>query len=250
MNTRVIARLDVKNDFLIKGVQLEGLRKLGDPNEFARRYYEAGIDEILYMDAVASLYGRNNLEEVVKKTVQNIFCPVCVGGGVRTVEDVRTLLRIGADKIAVNTAAIKNPSLITKVAKDFGSQCFVLSIEAKKNGVQGWECYIDNGREHTGKSVLDWAKEAEDRGAGEILLTSIDSEGTQSGFDVELIQLVTASVGVPVIASGGAGKPSHVTYLKEKVPYLGGVAVAHLLHYERATVSELRSALSKEPQIV
>lgn len=250
MNTRIIARLDVKNDFLIKGVQLEGLRKLGDPNEFAQRYYNAGIDEILYMDAVASLYGRNNLEEVVKKTVQNVFCPVCVGGGVRTVEDVRRLLRIGADKIAVNTAAIKNPNLITEVAKDFGSQCFVLSIEAKRNGTQSWECYVDNGREHTGKSVLDWVQEAEDRGAGEILLTSIDFEGTQSGFDIELVQLVADRVGVPVIASGGAGKLSDVTHLKEKAPYLGGVAIAHLLHYGKATIPELRSALSKEPQIV
>lgn len=160
---RLIARLDVKDENLVKGIQMEGLRKLGDPNSFARRYYEQGIDELLYIDIVASLYNRNNLSDIVRKTVDEVFIPVCVGGGVRSVEDVRHLLAMGADKVAVNTAAIKRPELITEIAEAFGSQCMVLSIQAKRSRTWPgkWEAYYDNGRAHSGYDVVEWARRGE-----------------------------------------------------------------------------------------
>jgi imidazoleglycerol phosphate synthase cyclase subunit len=169
---RVVARLDVKDENLVKGIQLEGLRKLGPPNAFARKYYAEGIDELLYIDIVASLYNRNNLSEIVKKTCEEVFIPVTVGGGLRSVEDVRHILSMGADKAAINTAAIKRPGLITEVAEAFGSQCMVLSVQAKRSRTQSgkWEAYFDNGREHSGYDVIEWVKRAEELGAGEIRL--------------------------------------------------------------------------------
>lgn len=242
-NIRLIARLDVKAPNLVKGVQLEGLRKLGNPHDFARRYYEQGIDEILYMDIVASLYERNSLLELVEATTADCFVPITVGGGLRSVEDVAKALRAGADKVAINTAALKRPALITEVAESFGSQCMVLSIEAKRNG-SGWEAYYDNGREHTGKEVLAWAEEGVKRGAGEILLTSVDREGTARGMDVELIEAVSRRVPIPVIAGGGAGSGGD---LAEAVTRgrARAVAVAHLLHYGKATVSDLKGELAQ-----
>ena len=173
---RLIARLDVKDENLVKGIQLEGLRKLGDPNAFARRYYEQGIDELLYIDIVASLYNRNNLSHIVRRTVEEVFIPVCVGGGLRSVEDVRRILAMGADKVAINTAALKRPDLIREVAAAFGSQCMVLSIQAKRSRTDPnrWEAYYDNGRAHSGRDVVEWARQGEALGAGEILLTSVD----------------------------------------------------------------------------
>ena len=170
ISTRLIARLDVKGTNLIKAIHLEGLRVVGDPQIFAQRYYEAGADELIYMDAVASLYGRNKLAAIVKHTSQNIFIPLTVGGGIRSVEDVKDLLRNGADKIAINTAAIQRPELITEVARQFGSQCMVLSIEAKQTSNFCWEAYTDNGRERTGIDAIEWAKKGVSLGAGEILL--------------------------------------------------------------------------------
>ena len=187
---RLIARLDVKDTNLVKGIQLEGLRKLGDPNLFAREYYEQGIDELLYIDIVASLYNRNNLSDIVRKTVDDVYIPVCVGGGLRSVEDVRHILSMGADKVAINTAAIKRPELITEVANAFGNQCMVLSIQAKRNRTWPgkWEAYYDNGRAHSGYDVVEWAKRGVALGAGEILLMSVDNEGLQRGMDLELIE--------------------------------------------------------------
>ena len=171
---RLIARLDVKDVNLVKGIQLEGLRKLGDPNKFAREYYEQGIDELLYIDIVASLYNRNNLSDIVRRTVDDVYIPVCVGGGLRSVEDVRHILSMGADKVAINTAAIKRPELITEVANAFGSQCMVLSIQAKRSRTWPgkWEAYYDNGRAHSGYDVVEWAKRGVELGAGEILLAA------------------------------------------------------------------------------
>ena len=202
---RLIARLDVKDTNLVKGIQLEGLRKLGDPNLFAREYYEQGIDELLYIDIVASLYNRNNLSDIVRKTVDDVYIPVCVGGGLRSVEDVRHILSMGADKVAINTAAIKRPELITEVANAFGSQCMVLSIQAKRNRTWPgkWEAYYDNGRAHSGYDVVEWAKRGVALGAGEILLMSVDNEGLQRGMDLELIEAVTKAVSIPVICGGG-----------------------------------------------
>lgn len=241
-HTRVIARLDIKAPNLIKGIHLEGLRKLGDPNAFARRYYEMGVDELLYMDIVASLYERNSLTEVVQYTAQNIFIPFTVGGGLRSIEDIESVLRAGADKVAINTAATRRPPLIREAARRFGSQCVVLSIEAKKraNG-NGWEAYTDNGREHTGRDAVDWAREAVDLGAGEILLTSVDQEGTRKGMDNDLIQAVGDAVNVPVIASGGAGDPSHIVAAVRQGA--DAVAIADMLHYQRASLQEIHQAM-------
>lgn len=238
---RIIARLDIKGQNLIKGVHLEGLRKIGDPQVHAQRYYEAGADEILYMDSVASLYGRNNLTEIVRYTAENVFIPCTVGGGVRSVADVERLLRSGADKVAINTAAVRRPELVTEVSRLFGSQCTVLSIEAKRRGDGGWEAYTDNGREHTGRDVVDWARQGQELGAGEILLTSVDQEGTRKGFDLELSRAVCEAVTIPVILSGGLGEPSHfVTAVREGKA--DAVAIADALHFGRHSLDEVRWA--------
>lgn len=239
-NVRMIARLDIKGPNLIKGVHLEGLRVIGDPQEYARRYYEQGADELIYIDIVASLYGRSKLTEIVRRAAHDVFVPMTVGGGIRNVEDVRELLRAGADKVAINTAAVQRPELITEVARQFGSQCMVLSIEAKRQSAGKWEVYTDCGRERSGRDAIEWARQAVDAGAGEILLTSIDQEGTRKGFDVELVKAVSSSVRVPVIASGGYGDPAHL----ERVVHEGGasaVAFADALHYGRTTMPELRA---------
>ena len=238
---RLIARLDVKDTNLVKGIQLEGLRKLGDPNSFAKAYYEQGIDELLYIDIVASLYNRNNLSDIVRKTVDDVYIPVCVGGGLRRVEDVRHILSMGADKVAINTAAIKRPALITEVAEAFGSQCMVLSIQAKKSRAQEgkWEAYYDNGRQHSGLDVVEWAKRGVELGAGEILLTSVDCEGLQRGMDLELIRAVTEAVDVPVICGGGVGCARDVVDAANAGA--SAVATAALLHYKKATVPQLKA---------
>ena len=240
-NIRLIARLDIKGPNLIKGIHLEGLRVIGSPNEHALRYYRQGADELLYMDCVASLYGRNHLGDIIKAAAKDIFVPMTVGGGIRSVEDATEILRAGADKVAVNTAAVSNPILITEISRRFGSQCIVLSIEAKKVGPERWEVYTDNGREHTGLDVVEWVKRGVDMGAGEILLTSVDREGTRKGFDIELVKAVSAEVTVPVIACGGMGKLEDLI----EVVCEGGadaVAMADILHYNRAELGDIRAA--------
>lgn len=241
MPTRLIPRLDVKGKNLIKGIHLEGLRVIGDPQTFARKYYEDGADELLYVDVVASLYGRNSLHDIVRRTAKDVFVPLTVTGGLRTVEDVREMLRAGADKVGINTAATKRPELISEVARKFGSQCMVLSIEAKRISAGKWEVFTDNGRESTGLDVVEWAKRGVELGAGEILLTSVDQEGTREGFDSALISAVASVVSVPVIASGGMGKASDV----EKAVREGqasAVAMADILHYGRASLPDIRTA--------
>ncbi len=241
-NTRLIARLDIKGPNLIKGVHLEGLRVIGNPQAYAFRYYQQGADELIYLDAVASLYGRNHLSEIIKNAVENIFVPLTVGGGIRSIGDAAAVLRAGADKVAINTAAVANPELITQIAKSFGTQCMVLSVEAKQVSSEAWDVYTDNGREPSGRDVVKWIKEAVDRGAGEILLTSVDREGTRKGFDIDLLYAVSRSVSVPVIASGGMGKPEDAIDAVRN----GGadaVAMADMLHYDRATISDVRNVL-------
>jgi cyclase len=238
-NIRIIARLDIKGPNLIKGIHLEGLRIMGSPNEHALRYYLQGADELIYMDCVASLYGRNHLGDIVRAAAKDIFVPMTVGGGIRSVDDATDILRAGADKVAVNTAAVVNPQLITDIARRFGSQCMVLSIEAKQVAQERWEVYTDNGRERTGLDVIKWVKRGVAMGAGEILLTSVDREGTRKGFDIELVQAVSSAVAVPVIASGGMGKAEDLL----KVVCEGGadaVAMADILHYRRASLVEIR----------
>jgi cyclase len=239
---RLIARLDIKNNMVIKGIHFEGQRRIGDPIALARTYYEQGVDEILLMDSVASLYGRPNLFHAISEACKTVFVPITMGGGIRSLEDVEQALEAGADKVAVNTALVNNPALVESIASVYGSQCLVASIESKRKG-NGWEAYISNGRESTGRDVIQWAKEIERRGAGEILVTSVDQEGTQRGFDVELCANVEAAVRIPVVASGGAGKLLHLQQLAARTD-IQGVAIASLLHYKNATVSQLKDALS------
>jgi len=238
-NIRLIARLDVKAPNLVKGIQFEGLRKLGDPNAFALKYYLQGADEIFYEDIVASLYERNSLLGIIEQTTDNVFVPITVGGGIRSIDDVAAALRAGADKVSINTAAIKNPDLITEVSRRFGSQCMVLSIQAKHNN-HGWEAYYDNGREHSYFDVIDWAQKGEKLGAGEIMLTSVDQEGTAKGFDVDLVRAVTNVVSIPVIASGGMGKLEDITPVVNE-GHADAVAMAHVLHYDNLTIGNIRS---------
>jgi len=237
-NLRIIARLDIKAPYLIKGIQLEGVRKLGYPNDYALKYYNEGVDEIYYEDAVASLYNRNNIVEIVEETSNNIFIPLTVGGGLRSVKDMQTVLNSGADKISINSEALKNPNIISESSKQFGSSTIVLSIQAKKIN-NGWEAYYDNGREHSNKNVIDWAQEGEQLGAGEILITSVDNEGTQKGFDIELINSVMKKVKIPVIASGGMGKLDHIYDLVKETD-VDAIAIAHCLHYEKFSIAEIK----------
>lgn len=248
-NIRIVPRLDIKGPNLIKGIHLEGLRVVGDPQEFAHRYYAAGADELIYMDIVASLYGRNSLKDIVRRTAQDVFIPLTVGGGIRSTDDVRDMLRAGADKVAINTAAIKRPELISEISRRFGSQCCVVSVEAKRKPEGGWEAYVDNGRERTGLDVISWVRQAERLGAGELLVTSVDQEGTKRGFDIELLKAITTAVCLPVIASGGMGNQDHFNAAVQE----GGVdavAIADVFHYNRMSVSEVRQgALAANLQV-
>lgn len=240
---RLIARLDVKNEFVIKGIHLEGLRKIGDPNELAKKYYDQGIDEIVFMDGVASLYGRNNLFHIIEKACKEVFIPITIGGGIRSVDDIGKALKAGADKIALNTQAVKHPEIVREASRIFGSQCIVGSIEAKHKGNGKWEAYMDNGREPSNLDVVEWCKKLEDLGAGELLITSIDQEGTKKGFDTELIQRISDLVSIPVIASGGGGKIEHLSDLSTQTN-VSGIAIASMIHYNLFTVPEIKQQLN------
>lgn len=248
MNTRIIPRLDIKGPNLVKGIHLEGLRVLGRPEDFSRYYYENGADELLYIDIVASLYERNSLLHIIEKTAQEIFIPLTVGGGLRSIEDMRTVLRAGADKVAVNTAFIKNPELIKEASEKFGSSTIVVSIEAKKQPDGKYECYTDNGRVRTGINVIEWTEKAVKLGAGEILLTSVDQEGTGKGYDLELTRRVAESVPIPVIACGGAGSTGDVyeAIVKGKAD---AVSIASILHYNFVREHKYQLGLFNEGNI-
>ena len=239
---RIIARLDIKAPNLIKGIHLEGLRVVGDPSKYAQSYYAHGIDELIYMDIVASLYNRNSLLDLIKDTTKSIFIPMTVGGGIRTIADIEAVLRAGADKVAINTAAVKSPELIKQVANRFGSQCMVLSVEAKKTSEGCWEVYYENGREKTGMDVYEWCQTAVENGAGEILLTSVDREGTTKGFDLELVHKISTSVSIPVIASGGAGSASDIVDVFQKAS-ADAVAIANLLHYDKLSIEQIKHSI-------
>lgn len=240
-NVRLIPRLDIKGPNLIKGIRLEGLRVMGDPQEFALRYYEAGADELIYMDIVASLYGRNNLSDIIRRAADQVYIPITVGGGIRSVDDARHILRSGADKVAINTAAVADPALITQVSRRFGSQAMVLSIEAKQIAPGKWEAYTDNGRERTGLDVIEWVQRGVELGAGEILLTSVDREGTRKGFEIDLLRQVSQAVPVPVIASGGMGSTQDLIDAA-RLGLADAVAMADVLHYKRLVLPDIRNA--------
>lgn len=241
-NIRIIPRLDIKGLNVVKGVQCEGIRVVGSPKEFAARYYADGADELLYMDIVASLYQRNFDFDLLKSVADAIFIPITAGGGIRSIHDINNALRAGADKVAINTYAIQNPQFLQEAVKKFGSQCVVISIEAKKTGNKKWETYTDGGREKTGIDAVEWAKKALDMGVGEILITSIDQDGTKSGYDLELIRTVTEFSPVPVIAHGGAGKKEDVL---EVIRRCGpnAVSAASIFHYGEVSIKELKKFL-------
>jgi imidazole glycerol-phosphate synthase subunit HisF len=243
-NTRIIARLDIKGANLIKGISFEGLRVVGDPNEYALRYYQEGIDEVIFIDAVASLYRRNNLKEIVRRTVNEVFVPITVGGGIRSVDDAREILSNGADKVAVNTAAIWRPELISEIANKFGSQCLVLSVHAKRDNKGSWEALVDYGREHTNRDVIDWIKEGVSLGAGEVLLTSVDRDGTLKGFDIDLLKSVSSETKIPLIVSGGCGNPEHMVEAIE-IGNVDAVAIASCLHFGKSSLKEIQTSLLK-----
>lgn len=245
---RVIPRLDIKGPNLVKGINLEGLRVLGKPERFARYYYETGADELIYMDVVASLYGRNSLLEIVERTSKEIFVPLTVGGGLRTLEDIRKVLRAGADKVSLNTAAIQRPDIIREASKTFGSSTIIVSIEAMKKPDGSYEAYTDNGRQETGVNVFEWAERVAEMGAGEIMLTSIDREGTGQGYDLELTRKIAESVSIPVIACGGAGELDHV-YDVINLGKADAVSMASILHYNFIKESGVDGDFSSEGNI-
>ena len=245
---RIIARVDVKNEFVIKGIHLEGLRKVGDPNEMAKKYYQDGVDEIIFMDAVAAYYDRNSLNNIIEKACKDVFVPITVGGGIRKIEDIQIALNAGADKTAINTKAVQVPNFIKEASEVFGSQCIVSSIDVLKVGKDKWEVYTDNGREPTGLDAIEWAKKVEELGAGEIMLTSIDKEGTKKGFDIELNKKVSEVVNIPIISSGGAGNSKDIANVIENSE-IDAVAIASLLHYKIETVKTLKEFLVNERKV-
>jgi cyclase len=243
---RVIPRLDIKGPNLVKGIHLEGLRVLGPPAKFARAYYEQGADELLFVDIVASLYGRNQLLPIVEQTAREVFIPLTVAGGLRSIDDIRSVLRAGADKVALNTAAVRRPEFIREAAHKFGSSTIVLSIEAIRRADGSYEAYTDNGREKTGLEVFDWAARAVELGAGEVLVTAVDREGTGLGFDLELCRRLAEMLPVPVIACGGAATAEHVQQAAE-LAHVQAVALASVLHYHVLRKSSGLAGL--EPQL-
>ncbi len=240
---RVIGRLDIKGAAVIKGFQMEGLRVVGEPQAMARELYAAGADELLYVDTVASLYDRESICEILSTAVRDVFVPLTVVGGVRSVDDARRLLRAGADKIGINTAALSRPRLLREVAETFGSQATVLSVEAKmRSGVQGWHAYTNGGRDDSGRSVVEWIEEAIYEGVGEVLVTSVDRDGTRQGLDSDLIAAVAGVTSVPLIVSGGAAAAATVARVV-KENGIDGVAVGTALQRGTTTIEDLKSAL-------
>ena len=236
---RIIGRLDIKNQNLVKGIHLEGFRVLGDPSYFSKKYYEDGIDEIHFQDVVASLYNRNQLDNVVSKTVKNVFVPINVGGGIRSIEDINKLLQLGVDKVSINTAGVKNPNLIKNAVDIFGSSTITVAIEAIKRG-NHYEVLIESGREGTNINVLDWIEKIQKLGAGEICLTSIDKEGTKKGFDIKLYNSVKKNISIPLVAHGGAGSIEDIAEVFNQSD-VDVVSIASLFHYHYIANTDMSS---------
>ena len=239
---RIIPCLDVKDGRVVKGVNFVNIRDAGDPVELARYYSDQGADEIVFLDITATHEARKTVAHVVEKTAEQVFVPLTVGGGIRTLEDFRELLRAGADKISVNSAAVARPELITQAAERFGSQCVVLAVDARSRGDGAWEVVVAGGRKPTGLDLLDWVKRGEALGAGEILLTSMDADGTKAGFDLPMTRAVTEAVGIPVIASGGCGSLSHFAQVFEETGCDAALA-ASLFHFGELTVPQVKDYL-------
>jgi len=238
---RLIARLDINNEYVIKGKYLEGLRKVGIPNQLANKYYNDGIDEIIFLDAVASLYDRNSLTEIIKQACSEIFVPITVGGGIRTLSDIQNALNSGADKVAINSQSFRDIDFIQEAVETFGSQAIVGSIVGIKNRNR-WEAFIDNAKHRTNKDAVEWAKVLEDKGIGEIMVSSIDKDGIENGFDIELINKISESVNIPMIAASGAGKASHIVDVCQQTG-CDAVAIGSMLHYQRDDVINIKSVM-------
>lgn len=240
---RIIPCLDVKGGRVVKGVKFVNLRDAGDPVRNASFYDKEGADELVFLDITATFEDRDIMLDVVRRTAEQVFMPLTVGGGIRNMDDIRNLLKAGADKVSINTAAVKNPQLISNASNRFGSQCIVVAIDAKRKG-KGWEVYINGGRTPTGKDAVKWAKEAERKGAGEILLTSMDCDGTKKGYDLKLTKAISEEVGIPVIASGGAGELGHLydALTKGKAD---AVLAASIFHYREFSIKEAKAYLNK-----
>jgi len=237
---RVIPCLDVNNGRVVKGVNFVNLKDAGDPVEIATAYDKAGADEVVFLDITASSDGRKTVVDMVREVAKKLFIPFTVGGGIRTTDDFKEILREGADKVAVNSAAIKRPELIKEAAQKFGSQCVVLAIDAKKRtNADGWTIYLNGGRVDTGIDAIEWAKKGEELGAGEILLTSMDKDGTKSGFDIELTRAIADAVGIPVIASGGAGSLEHFSEAVIE-GHADAVLAASLFHFKELEINEVK----------
>lgn len=244
LTRRIIPCLDVQAGRVVKGVRFVGLRDAGDPVEVARRYDEEEADELCFLDITASSDGREIFYDVVRRTAEQVFMPLTVGGGVRSVDDVRRLLLAGADKVSINTAAVLDPELIGRAARSFGSQCVVVAVDARACGAGKWEVFVHGGRTATGRDALEWAREVEQRGAGELLLTSMDRDGTREGYDLALTRAVSEAVGVPVIASGGVGRLEHL-----RAGFVEGRAsaclAASIFHYREHSIAEAKSYLAR-----
>ena len=243
LRTRIIACLDVKHGRVVKGVNFINLTDEGDPVELATRYAEEGMDEIVYLDIAASPEGRSALLDVVRRTAQNVFVPLTVGGGVREPSDMRAVLRAGADRVSLNTAAVRRPGLLDECAAMFGRQCVVLAIDAKAMPGGSWNVFITGGRHDTGRDAVEWAIEGVERGAGEILLTSMDRDGTNIGFDLELLRVITEAVDVPVIASGGAGQPEH--FVEAVEAGASAVLAASIFHRREVDIRDVKQVMEQ-----
>ncbi|MEM3737689.1 MAG: imidazole glycerol phosphate synthase subunit HisF [Candidatus Bathyarchaeia archaeon] len=244
LTKRIIPCLDVLEGQVVKGVHFKGLRNAGDPPTLARIYEEQGADEVVFLDIGASPQGKHTMIETIKKTAEEVFIPLTVGGGIRGLEDIAAILKAGADKFSINTAAVRHPEIIKSSAEYFGSQCVVIAIDAKRISPQRWEVYVMGGREPTGLDAVEWARRVESLGAGEILLTSIDADGTQNGYDLELTRKIAESVNIPIIASGGAGSPHHI-YEALTVGEADAALAASIFHYGRYTVEDIKRYLSE-----
>ncbi len=243
---RIIPCLDVNKGRVVKGVNFLNLRDAGDPVEVAKRYEEEGADELVFLDITASYEERNIILDVVQATAEQVFMPLTVGGGIRTLEDIRKLLAAGADKVSINTAAVKTPELITAASRRFGKQCIVVNIDPKrviKDGKEFWEVHINGGRTPTGLEAVEWAQRVEALGAGEIVLTSMDADGTQDGYDIPMTKAVSEAVSIPVVASGGAGKPEHILEVLT-IGKADAALAASIFHYRKYTIRETKELLA------
>lgn len=239
---RIIPCLDVRDGRVVKGVNFVNIRDAGDPVELAKYYSDAGADEIVFLDITATVEARKTVADVVERTAQQVFVPLTVGGGIRSVDDFQQLLRAGADKISVNSAAVRDKYLLSRAAERFGSQCVVLAVDARARGDGGWEVVVDGGRTPVGLDLIEWVTEGERLGAGEILLTSMDTDGTKAGFDIPMTRAVEQAVGIPVIASGGAGELGHFAQVFEQAQADAALA-ASLFHFGELTVEQVKEDL-------